>query len=86
MGQLLLQLRSQNRKVLKKVSEPVDIELTEEEVIERIKSGAQERLGMPAEEMVRQFLDGSLEEPGRVIDLLSLAGMLDTDHPLYVKP
>lgn len=64
----------------------MDIELTDEEIIERIRSGARERLQMSAEEMVCAFREGRLEEPGYVIDLLSLAGMLDTDHPLYVEP
>lgn len=64
----------------------VDVELTEEEIIERIKSGARKRLQMSAEKMVCAYREGRLEEPGRVIDLLSLAGMLDTDHPLYVEP
>ena len=65
---------------------PVDIELTQDEIIERIEREAEKRLHMSAEEMVCAFREGRLEEPGGVIDLLSLAGMLDTDHPLYVEP
>ena len=64
----------------------IDIELTQEEIVERIKNGAHSRLRMSAEEMVSAFREGRIEEPGYVIDLLSLAGMLDTDHPLYVEP
>jgi len=64
----------------------VDIELTQEEIVERIESESRKRLQMSAEQMVSAFREGRLEEPGSVIDLLSLAGMLDTDHPLYVEP
>lgn len=63
-----------------------DIELTQEEIVERIESESRKRLQMSAEQMVSTFREGRLEEPGSVIDLLSLAGMLDTDHPLYVEP
>lgn len=68
------------------MNRPLDIEVTQEEIVERIDSGSRKRLQMSAEEMVSAFREGRLEEPFSVIDLLSLAGMLDTDHPLYVEP
>ncbi len=65
---------------------PVDVELTQDEIVQRIEEQAQQRRHISAQEMVDAFKAGRLDNPGAVIDLLSLAGMLDTDHPLYVEP
>ena len=61
------------------------VELTQDEIVARLSQGAMERLDMSAADMVAAFRDGSLEDPGSVLDLLGLAAMLDTDHPLYVE-
>ena len=66
--------------------EAVYVELTQDEIVKRIESEARNRLGMSARDMVRMFLNGRLEDPGDIIDLIGLASMLDTDHPLYVEP
>jgi hypothetical protein len=62
------------------------VELTQDDIVEILEREAPERAGMSAKEMVEAYRAGRLEEPGVVIDLLSLAGMLDTGHPLYLEP
>lgn len=62
------------------------VEITQAEIVERMEIGAFKRLSMTAEDMVRAFRAGDLEDWSYVIDLISMAGMLDTDHPLFIDP
>ena len=60
--------------------------LTRDELVRRLDVGAQQRLGMSAEQFVEACRAGRLPEPGRVADLLALAGLLSDDDPLFVEP
>ena len=67
-------------------TESTDVELTQDEIIALIEKGARERRGVTARELVEAYREGRLEEPGRVLDLLTFAAMLDKEHPLHVEP
>ena len=68
------------------MSSGLEIELTQDEIVERLELQAPARLGMSAQAMVDLYRAGLIEEPGAVIDLLSFCSMLDLDHPLYLEP
>ena len=61
------------------VVRPDSIEMTRDEFWQRIESGARERRGVPGEELLRQYRDGELENPGEVADLLALADLLEPE-------
>ncbi len=65
---------------------PTIVELKQEEIVRRLEEEAKRRLHMSAQEMVTIFREGRLDDPGKVMDLLALAGLLDSDHPLYIEP
>jgi hypothetical protein len=52
----------------------------------RLEEGARSRAGLSAKEMVKRYLAGRLDDPGRVADLLALARLLPEDDPLFVAP
>lgn len=54
------------------------IDLTEDEILEILERGSQERLGMSAADMRNAYDRGLLANPGDVADLLSLADLVDT--------
>ena len=58
------------------------VELTRENIIERLERGARDRRGLSAREMIVRFRSGQLEEPCDVADLLALADLLPDDDPL----
>lgn len=58
------------------------LELTREEIVERIEEGARRRRGMSARDLIRAYLEGRLENPGEVADLLVLADLLAEDDTL----
>ena len=60
------------------------IQLTREDIAERLEQGARRRLGMSAEEFVRAYREGRLQEPCQVADLLALAQLLTAEDPLFV--
>lgn len=60
------------------------IELTREQIRERLERGAQKRRGMSARELLQAYMTGRLEDPGSVADLLVLADLLPEDDPLLV--
>ena len=62
------------------------VELTTQEIVDRLDGGARSRLGISAKEMIRAFRDQTLEDSGGITDLIILAGLLSEDHPLYVEP
>ena len=61
------------------------LELTREEIVERLERGAQHRLHMSANELVEAYRTGTLRDPGQVADLLALAHLLPKDDPLFVS-
>lgn len=61
------------------------LQLTQEEISERLERGAKHRLGMSAKEMVEAYRSGTLKNPGRVADLIALAHLLPKDDPLFVS-
>lgn len=63
---------------------PVYLELTQEEIVQRLEAGARERLGLSAADLKQAFESGTLEDPCDLIDILGLAAMLDLDHALYI--
>ncbi len=66
------------------MTEPI-LQLTRSEIYKRLDEGAQRRCNMPAVDLIRLYKAGRLENPGAVIDLLSLAHLLPDDDPLFVS-
>jgi hypothetical protein len=64
--------------------EPIIVELTRAQILERLETGSWRRRNMPARELLRQYRAGQLEDPCDVIDLLALADLLREDDPLFV--
>jgi len=60
------------------------IQLTRDEIAQRIEQEAQRRLHMTAQDLVRAYREGRLADPGAVSDLLILASLLRDDDPLFV--
>jgi len=60
------------------------LELTRNEIVERIERGAYKRVHMSAQDLVRSYRAGRLEDPGAVADLLALANLLPDNDPLLV--
>jgi len=58
-------------------------ELTRDEIVRRIDEAARERRRMSAAELLRTFLNGTLEDPGGVGDLLVLTDLLPEDDRLF---
>lgn len=59
------------------------IELTREEIIERIEQGAKRRMHISANELLRSYRAGRLEDAGAVADLLALSNLLPDNDPLF---
>jgi hypothetical protein len=60
------------------------LRLSRNEIVARLQDGAQRRLHISAEELVRLYRDGRLTDAGRVADLLMLAHLLHQRDPLFV--
>jgi hypothetical protein len=58
------------------------LELTRDEILERIERGTRRRLGMSARELLCAYRHGRLDDPGAVADLLVLADLLAPDDPV----
>ena len=58
---------------------PDSIVMTRGEIRERIDTGARKRRGVSGDELLRQYRDGELANPGDVADLLALADLIDPD-------
>jgi hypothetical protein len=68
----------------RKENEPNGIvELSRDEIIDRIEKGAQRRLHKSAKDLVRYYRMGKLDDPGRVADLLALSDLLPDNDPLF---
>ena len=61
------------------------LELTREEILDRIERGAQRRRKMCARDLIRAYRAGQLDDPGGVADLLALANLLPDDDPIFGK-
>jgi len=59
------------------------LELSRDEIVERMERIAETRRGATAAEILRSYRDGTLDEPGELIDFLSLADLLSDDDPLH---
>jgi len=57
-------------------------ELTREQILTRLETGARRRRGVSADELLRLYRTGKLEEPCGVADLLALADLLPDNDPL----
>ena len=58
------------------------LELTRDDILQRLEAGAQRRRGLSAHELLRLYRTGKLEEPCGVADLLALADLLPDNDPL----
>ncbi len=58
------------------------VELTREELVERLEQEALRRRGMSARDLLLAYRRGTLEDPGEVADLLALASLLPENDPL----
>ena len=59
------------------------VELTRDQIIERIERGARRRMRLSAKELIHAYRHGQLQDSGKVVDLLSLANLLDEEDPLF---
>ena len=59
------------------------LELTRSEIIGHIEAGARRRLRISAQDLVRRYRGGELEDPGAVADLLALANLLPENDPIF---
>lgn len=59
-----------------------DLELTREQVIERIEREARRRLGLSAREFLLEYQRGRLKDCGEFADLLALRQLLEPTDPL----
>lgn len=57
--------------------------LTRKEIYEYIDKTAWKRIGISANELLRSYREGALEDPGAVADLLILADLLPDDDPVF---
>ncbi len=63
------------------------LELSRDRLVARIERGAKQRgLLYSAEDLVRDYRAGRLEDRGAVADLMALAALLPDDDPLFVHP
>lgn len=60
-----------------------DVELSREEIVRLVDQGARARRGISGERLIRDFRSGLLPDPCEVLDLLSLASLLDESDPFY---
>ncbi len=59
------------------------LELSREEIVDRLERGTQRRLHMSAQEFVQAYRAGRLPDPGAVADLLALVFLLPDNDPLF---
>jgi hypothetical protein len=59
------------------------LELSREEIVERIERAARARRGMSATAILRAYRHGTLEDPGAVADILVLADLLSENDPIF---
>lgn len=59
------------------------LELNREEIVALLEQQAHQRLGRSAGEMLADYREGRLENPGDVADLLVLADLLPDSDPLF---
>ena len=57
--------------------------LNREQIVQRLNRGAIDRRGISAVELLRQFREGTLDDPGEVADLLVLSDLLEEDDPIF---
>ena len=60
------------------------VELTRDEILERLEAGARRRRSLSAREMLQRYRAGKLDEPCDVADLLALADLLPENDPVFV--
>jgi hypothetical protein len=61
------------------------IQLTREELVERLEQEARRRRHTSAQELLAAYRQGQLEDPGDIADLLALASLLPEDDPLLAS-
>lgn len=59
------------------------LELTRDDIIEALETGARRRRAIGGAEMIAAYRAGRLEDPGEVGDLLVLADLLDPNDPFF---
>lgn len=59
------------------------LEMTREQIIAEMERVTRARLGLSAAEAVRAYRTGTLDDPGRVGDVLVLADLLDPCDPFF---
>lgn len=59
------------------------IRMTRDEIVALLERIAQDRRQESASKLLRAFRDGTLDEPGDLMDFLSLADLLNDHDPVY---
>jgi hypothetical protein len=57
--------------------------LSRQQIVALIEQAAQRRLHRSAQDLLRQYRTGKLEDPGRVADLLALSKLLPDNDPIF---
>jgi hypothetical protein len=60
-------------------------EMTTKEILDRLEEAARTRLGMSAEEFIRDYNQGKIECPGAFADMLALIRLIPKNHPILAK-
>lgn len=63
------------------MSEP--IRMSRDEIVALLERIAQDRRKATASQLLRAYRDGTLDEPGDLMDFLSLADLLSDHDPVY---
>lgn len=67
-------------------TDPNVIELSRNEILDRLERGAQAQRGISAAALARAYRNGQLEEACEVADLVALVLLLPDDDPLFDEP
>lgn len=59
------------------------VEWTRDEILRVIEEEAQRRRRQSAAQLLSAYRQGTLEDPGDVVDLLALADLLNDDDPIF---
>jgi len=60
------------------------LRLSRDQIVAQLEEGAQRRLHVSADQLIRAYREGRLSDVGEVADLLLLARLLDEHDPLFV--
>lgn len=60
-------------------------EMSTKEILERLESRTQERLGVSAQQFIEQYEQGKLECPGAYADMLALVRLIPKNNAIFAR-